>query len=270
RGIGKMKKLLAAATALSGFLALAGAASAADPVIEDTVYDWSGFYIGINGGYAFQDSDEANLFTDDITPVPVANLGDATDESRGDIGKLSAEGEFGGLQAGLNWQSGMLVLGGEADIQLGDIDGKRSGAFSNPSGSFPIDGEATLDLDWFSTVRGRIGASFDRVLIYATGGVAFGEVDYDLDATEVGGGLLYQTRLNSSKTEVGFVAGGGVEFAINQNWTVKAEYQYMDLGKVKAKGDVTFIAGGAPTGETARTDINAVFQSVRLGINFKF
>ncbi len=264
-----MKKLLIAATALSGFLASGGAALAADPVIDDPAYDWTGFYIGINGGYGWSDSERTNLFTDDITP---SNLGDSTDESRGTIGKLKAEGEFGGLQAGYNLQSDMFVFGIEGDIQYSGIGDERSGDFTNPNGAFnPIEGEASLDLDWFGTVRGRVGASFDRLLFYITGGVAFGDVDYELEAIETGGGALFETSLKSSKTEVGYVVGGGAEFAFAQNWTMKLEYQYLDFGNIDADSPVTNIVGGAQNGtEEASSDIDAAFHTVRLGVNFKF
>jgi outer membrane immunogenic protein len=262
-----MKKFLIAATALSGLLAFAGPASAADVALVPA-YDWTGFYLGANGGYGWEaGSGNTNLSTDDITPV---NLGDATDFSRGTIGDLNADGWFGGLQAGYNLQSGMIVFGAEADIQISDINDSISGTFTNPNGTQQIDGTASLDVDWFGTVRGRIGAAFDHLLIYGTGGIAFGGVDYEMDAFENGGIPLFETNLQSSNTEVGYVLGAGAEYAFNQNWTMKLEYQYIDFGNVSTSSPVFDIGTTNPTGETASSDIDARFHTVRLGVNFKF
>jgi outer membrane immunogenic protein len=263
-----MKKFLIAATALSGLLAFAGSASAADLAVPvDPVYDWTGFYLGANGGYGWDAGGSTELSTDDDTPT---NLGDSSTFSRGAIGDLDSEGWFGGLQAGYNLQSGMIVFGAEADIQVSDIGDSISGSFSNPNGTVPISGSTSLDVDWFGTVRGRLGVAFDRLLIYGTGGVAFGGVDTSLDAIEQGGLALFETHLDSSSTEVGYVLGGGAEFAFNESWTMKLEYQYIDFGNVSENSPVFDLGTTNPTVETASSDIEAKFHTVRLGVNFKF
>lgn len=262
-----MKKLLIAATAVSGLLAFVGPASAADVAIEPA-YDWTGFYLGANGGFVF-DSDGSNELSTDRTAF--TNLGDSTTFSRGSIGDLDSDGWFGGLQAGYNLQSGMIVFGVEADIQGGDIGDDISGSYSNPNGSIALDGSTSLDVDWFGTVRGRLGASFDRLLVYGTGGVAFGGVDTSMDATEPAF-ELYETHLDSSGTEVGYVIGAGAEFAFSQSWTMKLEYQYIDFGNVSASSPVLDIGTTNPTasGEIASSDVEAAFHTIRLGINFNF
>ena len=261
-----MKKFLITATALSGLLSFAGSASAADVAIEPAAYDWTGFYLGANGGYGWDADGSNELSTDNNTPV---NLGDSIEFSRGSIGDLDSEGWFGGLQTGYNLQSGMIVFGAEADIQLSDINDSISGDFSNPDGTVPLSGATSLDLDWFGTVRGRLGVAFDRLLIYGTGGVAFGGIDTSMDALEPPA-ELFETHLNSSGTEVGYVIGAGAEFAFNDSWTMKLEYQYIDFGTVSDNAPVFDIGTTDPTGETASSDIDAAFHTVRLGINFSF
>lgn len=260
-----MKKFLIAATAVSGLLAFVGPASAADVAIEPA-YDWTGFYLGASGGFVFNSDGSNELSTDDNTPT---NLGDSTTFSRGSIGDLDSDGWFGGLQAGYNLQSGMIVFGVEADIQGGDIGDDISGSYSNPNGFIPLDGSTSLDVDWFGTVRGRLGANFDRLLVYGTGGIAFGGVKTSMDVTEPPG-QLFETHLDSSGTEVGYVIGAGAEFAFNESWTMKLEYQYIDLGNVSTDSPVFAIGTTNPTGETASSDVEAAFHTIRLGVNFNF
>ena len=253
-------------------LSSAAAADGYEPVGKGfapaPVYSWTGHYIGANGGYAWQEGDSTNLFTNDVTPL---NLGDSTQFTRGTIGDLEDEGGFGGLQVGYNSQKGMVVIGVEADIQAADLSGSRAGRFTNPFGTFPVDGTASFDVEWFSTLRMRLGAAFDRLLVYGTGGVAFGQVDYRLDVIEPPvGGQLFETTLTSSETEVGYAVGGGLEYALGSNWTIKSEYLFIDLGEVSATAPVTSILTGNPTGEVARTEVDVQFHTVRIGINYKF
>ena len=271
-----MKRLF---LALTGTVALTQVALAADlpskaPPLAPSpppVFSWTGFYVGLNGGYGWQSqTDPVEMLTNDITPV---NLGDAIAASRGTIGDLRAQGGFAGGQLGYNYQfAPYLLVGIETDFQGSSIkDSVGPAGFTNPNGTFPIVGSADVRLSWFGTVRGRIGFTASNWLFYGTGGFAYGNVDYRITANEVGPGLLFQTSMSSNSTSTGWVAGGGVEYGITRNVTVKAEYQYLDFGTVSASSPVRFIANGAPTGETAfSNDIKAAFHTVRLGFNAKF
>ncbi|ABA05780.1 putative outer-membrane immunogenic protein precursor [Nitrobacter winogradskyi Nb-255] len=140
------------------------------------------------------------------------------------------DGVFGGVQAGFNWQSGPVVFGLEGDIQANAAnDTFAAWKFSNP---------------WFGTVRGRIGYAFNNVLVYGTGGLAFGK----LRAETFG--------LSESHTSAGWTVGVGAEVGIYQNWTAKVEYLYVDLSSS------SFTITGAPHS----------YQSgmVRAGINYHF
>ena len=140
-------------------------------------------------------------------------------------------GVLGGLQAGYNWQTGNFVFGAEGDINISNADDTFAPwKFSNP---------------WFGTLRARAGFSgWNNVLFYATGGVAFG----GLEAQKNG--------LTESRSHIGWTLGAGAEFAINQNWSVKAEYLYLSFA------ERAYTVTGADHG----FDNNLV----RFGVNYRF
>jgi outer membrane immunogenic protein len=153
-------------------------------------YNWTGFYIGINGGGGFGGS------TSFSAPFPSASF----DTSGGVVGGT----------IGYNWQMGQLVLGLEGDGDWSDIRGSAAcGAGTTCS----------LHNDWLATGRGRIGYAFDRFMPYFTGGAAFGNVK----TTIAGIG-------SSDDTKVGWTVGGGIEANLAGPWSAKIEYLYADLG----------------------------------------
>ncbi len=178
-----------------------GAASAADiprpapayraPAIVP-VYNWTGGYIGINGGYGWGTSDWGVF-------------GGSADPSGGTVG----------LTLGYNWQSlgTPWVFGVEADINWADF----KGGFTSAACPFGC----STQTDWFGTVRGRIGYAVDRVMPYVTGGLAFGDVGANINGFAASG-----------DTNFGWTVGAGLEGALAPNWTAKIEYLYMDLGGV--------------------------------------
>lgn len=188
---------------------------------------WRGFYVGLNGGYAWGSGDPT-IVTDD------------TDS--GALDAIDPSGFLGGGQIGYNAQFGNFVIGAEADIQGGWVDGSKAGNVP------PLGAVATSsELNWLSTVRGRIGFAGDRMLIYGTGGVAWADMDFT--ANGVSGG----------DTMTGYAVGGGVEWMLSGNWTARAEYLYVDLGDARITDDV----GGSATFDNA-------FHVMRAGINYKF
>ena len=269
-----MKRILLAGATLLALTAAQPTLAADAPVYKGpraaayALFNWSGFYIGINGGYGWHRGQSVELLTDDITPV---NLGDATTPSRGTIGDISGRGWFVGGQFGYNWQLGPSTLVGiETDLQYSRIRDSISGQFTNPNGVFPTSGVANFNIDWFGTLRGRLGVVASNWLLYATAGLAYGQVDYNLFAFETGGGAQFQTSLGGRNTRFGYVVGGGAEVGFTPNLTMKLEYQYIDLGSIGATAPVVPLGGGAPTGETATLgSIRANFHTVRVGLNWK-
>ena len=134
------------------------------------------------------------------------------------------------MQAGYNWQNGPWVFGLEGDIQAtGADDTFAPWKFSNP---------------WFGTVRGRAGYSFNNVLFYGTGGLAFGELRGETFG------------LSESHTNAGWTAGVGAEFGFAPQWSAKVEYLYVDLA------NSTFTITGVPNGYQ--------FNVLRAGVNYHF
>lgn len=212
---------------LCAIAAMSGTAHAADSLNEpaNDPFTWTGFYAGVNGGYAFGGDDR----------VGFTNLG----LYLGDVGDLENSGFFGGAQIGYNYQMGNFVLGIEADFQGAGIDDEL--------------GRYKSKIDWFGTVRPRLGYAFDnRVMIYGTGGFAYGSVKYTTPTDFALG------ETETSKTRTGWVAGAGVEHAFTDHITAKVEYQYLYLGS-ETVGNY-FIT----------TKATSDLHTVRVGLNYKF
>jgi outer membrane immunogenic protein len=212
-----------------GLLLLATAASAADlprgsaPYRAPAYfggYNWTGFYLGINGGAGWGGSKWNGLAIDN-----------------------SPTGAMIGGTAGFNWQGAgsPWVFGLEGDI-----------AWTGFSDSVPcplISATCETKNNWFGTIRGRVGYAFDRLMPYATGGVAFGNIEANP-----------LTYAGASDSNVGWVVGVGLEGAINRNWTAKVEYLYADLGDIAC---TTAACGVA-------TNIDFHVNILRAGVNYRF
>jgi outer membrane immunogenic protein len=247
-----MKRILFA-TALIGATAISGGlsgASAADlprktvaPVYVQPVpiFTWTGFYVGINGGYIFEGGKSQ-----------VTGFG-----SSGGL-KTMGDGFTVGGTLGYNYQINNFVVGLETDLNYVDL-GKRVttnfGAFS---------GTVSQDMSYLGTVRGRLGVAFDRVLIYGTGGLAYGNQEARTNITGLGGSFAG----SKDSTRFGYTLGAGVEYAISNNWSVKAEYLYYDLGKVNYAAPQ--IAGAPVAGGFGTTKAENRGNLVRAGLNYRF
>jgi outer membrane immunogenic protein len=257
---------LAAATALAATPALAAdltyePAPVAAPV---SVYNWTGFYIGVNAGYGWGDIDTTDSSM--TTTGPLVGIGQGTfnpaQTFAGEDGSASVDGWLGGAQIGYNYQVGTWVFGAEADYQAIDLD-TSSSFLGSVAGPYY---ETSAELQSFGTVRGRIGYAIDNVLLYGTGGLAIGQAKAGLSIQGGVPGDFTGPRFSesSSKTMVGFAVGAGAEWAIaRSNWSVKAEYLYTDFGKKTFDFDF-----GAGDSATSRGDVSA--SIVRAGLNYRF
>ena len=246
------------------------------------VYDWTGFYVGANLGGSLGRSNANFVFAG--TPFGSTSQG--------------MDGVLGGVQAGYNWQYRRVVFGLEADIQATTQKGNSDlidfipGTAGTPgTPAIPcifIDGPNTPcqpgtgipavpgipgvsavtglvnyqnKLPWFGTFRGRIGYTpAERWLIYATGGLAYGEVDTVTRLTI--GGLSAAISTNAVKW--GWTIGAGVEAAIGGGWTAKVEYLYIDFGNV-----TDAMVGIAPITPVA-TLSHVTDNIVRVGVNYRW
>ncbi|ODT08382.1 MAG: hypothetical protein ABS35_44365 [Kaistia sp. SCN 65-12] len=210
------------------------------PVAAPVAFNWTGFYIGVHGGVGGGDID--TYFADEVGPYV-----DYSD---------NAFGAFGGAQIGYNWQfSPNWVAGVEADIAYSGIE-------SNFDWNY-VDGSAyniNTNIDWFGTLRGRIGYAWDNLLVYGTGGAAYGDVEVSTnysDPEDAYGSSFSDTRW-------GWTIGAGVEYGITQNITLKTEYLYVDLGSIHQDG---FNAAEDLDG---RFDTDVAFHTLKVGLNYKF
>ena len=242
-----MKSSLVMAVAAVGTIALGAVQAKADGYRTGPSYaapfSWTGMYVGVNGGYAFGGGSQRIVDTNNVGAIDLFRTADPS-------------GGFGGGQIGYNWQASRgssLVLGVEADFQGSDIRGSHTGI-----GTQAFLETNRVDVDWFGTVRGRLGYAFDRTLVYATGGLAYGNVDSRLSAPTAPG--TFERR---DGTQVGFVVGGGLEHMLARNWSMKVEYQYIDLGSERLLGTPGF--AGFHTNE-----LDTTFHTVRLGLNYRF
>lgn len=260
-------------------LGLATSASADGPYRGSTKdygpppFSWNGFYIGVNGGHAWGDSD-VNFSNSCDVPTGIycgggARGGTANAIQASGNGSLDPKGFTGGIQAGRNWQTGNIVYGLEVDFNSFNLNESRSVTqfLAGPGFTYTIG--SSIDTDWLLTARGRLGWATSNLMLYATGGLAVTRLEvsqsYVDDIAPPGSAL----QSSSSRTQAGWTLGGGFEYALSRNLTFKGEYLYMNFGAVSTTGNV--VNAGAPgfiQPHTTSADLTA--NIVRAGLNYKF
>ncbi len=242
------------------------------------VFTWTGGYIGINAGYAFDYRDRFTTF-DDPT-VPVTGAAGAASGSRPGVVGVKSDGFTGGGQVGYNYQFGAgngIVVGLEADAAYTDLGQTDVFTLTSPGGVTRVSAFHT-DMDFLGTVRGRVGYGFDRFLVYGTGGFAYGDVSSNTQFFLANGTTLTYAG-GRSGIDTGYAYGGGVEYALptgsllnflhSSAVTIKAEYIHYDLGSHTYAAPATGLGGAGNTGVyTQRVQTDG--DLVRAGINYKF
>jgi outer membrane immunogenic protein len=281
----------AAAGAGSAFAADIGARPIGPPppAVPPPLPAWTGFYIGLNAGGNWFDNNSMNVVSAGTFNFPglspnIMNVGAAGATTN--LSGTNNGGFIGGGQIGYNWRVPWGVAGIEADIQ--GVSGGTSftgTTFVTADNGIPTvtNLDASKRLDWLSTVRGRIGwLTTPTLLLYGTGGFAFGAVKSDIDIIQsnVGNGNFGQTAANFSDTRSGWAAGAGFEWLFLPNWSMKVEWLHYDLG------DVSFIApqlnaivsnagsrvpvGGVRYGITPQVSTRFDGDIARFGVNYHF
>ena len=238
------------------------------------VVNWTGFYIGINGGYSWGKAGRELSFFNPLTGIqiiPPVGSGATSDSN------LNG-GLFGG-QLGYNWQSGNWVFGFETDAQWTGQRGTASrlcGVLATAAGAclpgVALGTSAAVEqhLDWFGTFRGRAGVLVTpSTLLYVTGGAAYGSLNTDITVTSITPlGLPVSVTRSGDSSKFGWTIGGGIESKLSMfgnNWSGKLEYLYMDLGTVES---TTGIGTGVLIGTNLSTRVtDSIF---RAGINYHF
>ena len=246
------------------------------PVFVPPPFTWTGFYIGVNaGGIWPSGSRNASL----LDPNAGTDGAFVSAGFPGGLGSQSA-GFIGGGQAGYNWQTGAFVLGVETDFDGSTL----SKSFNNVGSPFvspfavahglggdflTVNGKNSLT--WLGTTRGRVGfvaTPDNRLMIYGTGGVAYGGGNSQFSAFDNTTHTFWNG--NPSSSRVGWVIGGGAEYAITNNITIKGEYLYADLGSSKFTTTENGFAAANFPGVVASGKIGWNASIFRAGVNYKF
>jgi outer membrane immunogenic protein len=279
--------LLSAACAI-GFAQIASAAPVNSPAI------WTGFYIGGNVGHSWGRSNTSLPFTDAASGATLNSVSTTA----------NLNGLIGGAQAGYNWQTSNWILGLEADIQASAQSGLTGGfcgagaltsvatlnsacapghiGDTTPNNVAALAVTTTLSqkLEWFGTVRGRVGPTITPgLLAYVTGGLAYGQVNStnSVSGTNVTGAPGTNTftltpvsaSFSSSDTKIGWTVGGGFEGVLGGNWSGKIEYIYVDLGTVSGAFSTPIVTtSGALL--VSRFSSHITDNILRVGLNYKF
>lgn len=296
-----MKSVVLGAVSL---IALAVPAMAADmsypvkapaPVVVP-MFSWTGFYIGGNIGYggdkfrypfsAFADEYEcdseeclrpqAASLEREPADIPPGYFLDESIDLTGNF-NLTSSGFFGGGQIGYNYQfENSWVIGVEADIEWSAIEGELSGngnLFVNDDFIGGASFSAGSEVEWFGTIRARLGYAWDRVFLYGTGGAAYGKVkSHGSISVFDDEGELFGDSVSKSDTQWGWTVGLGLEYAITDHWTFKTEYLYVDLGSQNLfheqfegfAGDGDYLVVGA------KIDVETKFHTIKAGLNYKW
>jgi outer membrane immunogenic protein len=201
--------------------------------VAPPVYNWSGFYVGINGGWGFG----TVKWTPSGFPANTVN----------------PDGGVVGGTLGFNYQMNAFVFGAEGDFDYSAINSSAATALCN------VNGNCQSGNTWLSTFRGRFGYAADRILFYGTAGGVFGNEKFTTNGA------------TTTKTQAGWTAGVGIEAAFAQNWTAKVEYLYASLGSVNVTcvtAGGCGVGGVIPFGTPASVSLND--NLVRVGVNYKF
>jgi outer membrane immunogenic protein len=252
-GLPMFRFVIGAATLVAVAGQITGQAAAADlrprtyeppPMMQPIPLGWTGFYLGgnVGGGWGQGDSDFS---------VGAAQFGKINN---------SLSGFLGGAQLGYNWQSGPMVYGLETDIQYSGLRGE----VDSPTCPAAICGVALgakykQDVNWFGTVRGRVGYADAGWLAYLTGGYAYAHLE--TSATGTAGAVTANFSANDMRN--GWTIGAGVELMLSQNWSAKLEYLHLDFGTDTSN----LILPGLPT---ITDNASLTMEVVRAGVNYRF
>ncbi len=262
---GSMIKVISGVGAMLGLLTSANAQQA-------TTYNWNGVYAGVHAGKASGDTANDASLSGQYCPILACAFlgGDPTPYSFSGSQDGNFSGMVGGVAVGYNYQWGRLVLGAEADLNASEASSAPVSIFSaNPFGLLPIEvGSFTTELDWYGTLRGRLGYDIaGGFMVYGTGGLAYGHVSNSIGYS-VGS---FSESSSSSGMRTGWTAGAGAEMALfkSDRLRLKAEYLYTDFGSDNFfrtdLPDAIFFNDNVANANSALK-----FHTVRVGINYAF
>jgi outer membrane immunogenic protein len=280
-----MKRLSCRSIALAALVALAaGPAMAADmgrpapaytkaPMMAPA-YSWTGFYFGGNVGGASGSFDPTTTLG--FSPIGWFNVTSTPAVTAAGQQSIKPTGFIGGGQIGYNWQSGMFVLGLEADFQSFHLSGNAASAGVYPCCAPTVfNVTSSANTNWLFTARPRLGIASNNWLFYATGGLAVTDLHGNFGFTDncaanpgsCGGGNANEA-VSITSTKAGYAVGGGIEAGLWGNWSVKAEYLYVNFGTITGTGFLNPPVGGSNNNPfTHSIDLKANIG--RVGLNYR-
>ena len=242
------RRTVAASFGVIGFVGSVAAGEPGQPEVTQpgspSQISWAGFYVGVDGG--FGSSVRAPALQADWPGV-----------ATGRLGASSIGGALGGVQAGYNWRALLdkgLVFGIEGDLEYEMMGGTLAAA-----GAGPI--AARTSLNSFGTLNGHVGYAWDRILLYATAGLAFGDIENT---------MLYKDSLgqafsvDTEATKIGYAAGGGIGLSLTPTWSLKVEYEFLHLEGFSASGS----AGDGTSNMVRTTDFGHDYQIIKAGLDY--
>ncbi len=226
-------------------------------------YVWTGFYAGFNSGYAWGEA-APGVTADSANAATSLAIGDAPSGMSYDTA-----GYVSGGQAGYNFRHGRALFGVEADFGLAHI----AGTGSVTSTVTPFNTTIDQRVDWFGTLRGRVGVvAAGNLMLFASGGLAYGETKLNAAVVgAVGSACAVATTCSigsANGISIGWTVGAGFEYALASNLTFRGEYLYVDLGERSVHTQETATGGFTPFNYTVRSDFD--FHVLRSGVSYKF
>lgn len=242
------------------FTLAAGSASAQNAV------NWTGYYVGVNAGGAWTDSDIGFSLDPGTNPIYQGSyltaIADSGPASVGD------EGFTGGGQVGFSIQSSNLVYGLEGDFNSLNTDVTRQVTVVVPAfPAFPFSHTESVSTDWLATVRARVGFVNGPALFYVTGGLALTNFKHTYNFSEPGNSVNYNA--STSETKAGWTVGGGAELVLDRNWSIKGEYLFADFGELNTSG-IPVLPGDPTRNSVFNTSADLTVQTARAGLNYRF
>ena len=244
---------------------------------------WTGLYVGGNLGVAWGRAKTTTTVDCNVPAFPFPYICNNAGVGAADAAAIDAAGTStdndtaftGGIQAGYNYQWARAILGIEVDVESFNLGGTHNGSdvFPVMTAGFVGAGRAfavstTYDTDWLWTLRGRLGWLVrDDLLLYATGGAAFTKLDVSFAYSDQDGAT---GSGSASSRRTGWTVGGGIEWALNDHWSVKGEYLYLDFGSVTATGVINGAGPALGKSQGISTKVDLTAQIARFGVNYRF
>lgn len=232
-------------------------------------FTWTGFYAGVNAGVNWSNRNVNQGFVDTSGALTGAAL--QADWPSPAPASNNRVGFIGGLQVGYNYQINQFVIGAEADFMGAALNKTTNGSATIANYSLGTDLQENFSTkvqqQWLGTVRARAGFAIDRFLVYATGGLAYGDVKISLNNRESYDGGITDWTGQKTQTKAGYTFGAGVEYAMTNNWIIRGEYLYYNLGNVSVNSVIVNTAPSVYQGRS-RTTIDG--NIVRAAISYKF